>query len=114
MNRLIFISVLCGFATVPGFAMVPVSAIAQTSPTPFRPTPEETEELPPTENAGSADLVTQPARSTSAALEPVGDLDPSTLREIQFEVYDIRLIEGFDLGGPGPANADHVQLVIEE
>ncbi len=108
MNQAMFISVLCGFA------MATSPAIAQPSPIPPHSTPDEAEELSLTENASSSDLVTQPARSTSAALEPVEAFDPAgTFRQIQLDVYDVRLIEGYVPDDPGPANADHVQFVIE-
>lgn len=102
-------------ATVFGCILTTTPAIAQTAPVNESQPNTSTEEidLPPTENAGSADLLTSPARSTSSTLSDVSAAPISgTIQELRLVAPDVTLVEGVDLRSNGPANADHVQFVF--
>ena len=108
MNRLVVMPVLLGVV------LTITPAIAQTEQVQPGSSLEDFETLSPTENAGSADLVTQPARSTSSTLVNVDDEAMSgTIQELRIEPPNVTLTEGPDFSDTGPANADHVQFVFE-
>jgi hypothetical protein len=108
MKRLaIFISLLGG-------VVVAVPAIAQTTPD-IAPSTESTStpDLPPTENAGSADLMTRPVSTNSSTPSDVNALPVSgIIQELRIIKPEVILIEGTDARSNGPANADHVQFVF--
>ncbi|MEB3210795.1 MAG: hypothetical protein VKL39_05550 [Leptolyngbyaceae bacterium] len=107
-----------------GFALVTVvfggvwavsPAIAQTDIEVYPSTLESTEDsdLLPTENAGSADLITSPARTNSSTLSDVNASPFSgTVQELRILEPEVTLMEGTDARSNGPANADHVQFVF--
>ena len=97
-----------------GLILTVTPAIAQTDQIQPGSSLEDFETLSPTENSGSADLVTQPARSTSSTLVNVDGVNLSgTIQELRIEPRDVTLMEGSDFRDTGPANADHVQFVFE-
>ncbi|MEL6221504.1 MAG: hypothetical protein AAFR31_02550 [Cyanobacteria bacterium J06627_8] len=99
---------------ISGFVLVAPPAIAQTSIEAIQPVEAvEDADVLPTENAGSADLITRPISTNSSTpadfnAEPIS----GTIQELRIVEPDVTLIEGTDTRSNGPANADHVQFVF--
>lgn len=108
---------LASFAIVPALAIpfISTEAIAQTEPPSSPPSEMEPDALP-TENAGSADLVTEPASTSLVQLVelevpamPIEDAEEEINRKTPARVFE----PSERPGEPGPAQPDRVQFLLE-
>jgi len=111
MNKRVGITTFIGLLVAMALPIAPT--VAQTELL-YNDSPnEDAEDFIPTDNAGSDDLHTQPASSSSFFYENEPSY-PGTVQELRTGITEVTLSnEVNNVGEPGPARADQVRFVLE-